>query len=102
MEWQRSSGVLLHPTCLPGPYGVGDLGQVARRFVDRLAESHQTWWQVLPLNPTDSGGSPYASPSAFAGNPLLIDLDDLLTRGWLAESDMEPLLEAVSGEADDE
>jgi len=68
----RAAGVLLHPTSLPGPYGIGDLGGSAYRWVDRLAQAKQTWWQMLPLNPTGLGDSPYSSFSAFAGNPLLV------------------------------
>src|SRR5471030_2588438 len=68
MERQRSSGILLHPTCLPG----GVLDEHAYRFVDWLVEAGQTWWQVLPLGPPDDTGSPYMSPSAFAGSPALV------------------------------
>ena len=64
----RSSGILLHPTSLPGPYGIGDLGDWAYRFVDWLAGNGQGIWQVLPLGPTSYGDSPYQSFSAFAGN----------------------------------
>ncbi len=80
---RRASGVLLHPTSLPGGQGIGDLGPTAFRFVDFLAESGQSFWQVLPLGPVAFGHSPYQSPSAFAGNPLLISLDQLLREGWL-------------------
>src|SRR5690349_23888354 len=79
----RASGILLHPTSLPGPYGVGDLGPSARQFIDFLAASGQTYWQILPLGPTGYGDSPYQTFSAFAGNPLLVSPrrlvdDDLL------------------------
>jgi 4-alpha-glucanotransferase len=77
MRFPRSSGILLHPTSLPGPWGIGDLGESARRFADFLAESGQTLWQVLPLGPTGYGDSPYQCFSALAGNPLLIALDPL-------------------------
>lgn len=77
MRFPRSSGILLHPTSLPGPFGIGDLGISARRFADFLAESGQTLWQVLPLGPTGYGDSPYQCFSALAGNPLLIALDRL-------------------------
>jgi len=77
MRFPRSSGILLHPTSLPGPYGIGDLGESARRFADFLAEAGQTLWQVLPLGPTGYGDSPYQCFSALAGNPLLIALDPL-------------------------
>src|ERR671939_2145589 len=68
----RASGVLLHPTSLPGPFGVGDLGPAAHAWIDTLAAAGQTWWQVLPVGPTGYGDSPYQSPSTFAGNPNLI------------------------------
>jgi len=77
MPSSRSSGILLHPTSLPGPFGVGDLGPEARRFVDYLASAGQSLWQVLPLGPTGYGDSPYQCFSALAGNPLLISLEDL-------------------------
>ena len=102
MKWQRSSGILLHPTSLPGSLGVGDLGAVARDFIDRISESDQRWWQVLPLHPTDFMGSPYAAPSAFAGNPILIDLEALVEDGLLEDADLDPVREACAGEADDE
>lgn len=82
----RRAGVLLHPTALPGGVGGGDLGLNARRFVDLLAESGISLWQVLPLGPTHVDGSPYQSLSAHAGNPLLIDLNNLVERGWLVLS----------------
>ncbi|MNK63249.1 4-alpha-glucanotransferase [compost metagenome] len=84
----RVSGVLLHPTCLPSPYGIGDLGPGAFRFVDWLAEMRQGLWQVLPLTPTSVGDSPYFSPSAFAGNPLLLSPDRLIEDGWLTPDDL--------------
>ena len=74
---KRGAGILLHPTSLPGPYGIGCLGESAFRFVDFLHRSKQKYWQVLPLGPTGYGHSPYASSSSFAGNPLLIDLDTM-------------------------
>jgi 4-alpha-glucanotransferase len=77
MVSRRSSGIVLHPTSLPGPLGIGDLGAEARRFVDYIASAGQTLWQVLPLGPTGFGDSPYQCFSALAGNPLLISLEDL-------------------------
>jgi 4-alpha-glucanotransferase len=74
---------LLHPTSLPGRHGIGDLGEEAHAFVHFLAATGQRWWQTLPLGPTGYGNSPYQSTSSFAGNPLLIDLDDLVRRKWL-------------------
>jgi 4-alpha-glucanotransferase len=83
----RSAGILLHPTSLPGPYGVGDLGPAARQWVDDLARAKQTWWQMLPLAPPGAGDSPYQAYSAFAGNPMLISPDDLLADGLVATTD---------------
>ncbi len=85
MTSPRSSGVLLHPTCLPGPFGIGDLGANAVEFIDLLAAAGQRLWQVLPLGPTGYGDSPYQCFSAFAGNPLLISLDLLIEQGLLTE-----------------
>ena len=82
----RTSGLLLHPTSLPGPWGIGDLGPEARAFVEFLVGAKQGLWQVLPLGPTGYGDSPYQCFSAFAGNPLLVSLDDLVERGLLARS----------------
>lgn len=80
---QRASGLVLHLTSLPGPHGSGDLGDEAHRFVDWLASAGQTLWQTLPVNPIGPGHSPYQSPSAFAGNGLLVALAPLVQRGWL-------------------
>src|ERR1700755_521882 len=77
----RSSGVLLHPTSLPGPFGIGDFGPVAYRWVETLAAMRQTWWQVLPLGPTGAGDSPYQSFSAFAGNVNLLSPESLQQDG---------------------
>jgi 4-alpha-glucanotransferase len=84
----RASGVLLHPTSLPGRYGIGDLGPEAYRFADWLAEAGQKIWQVLPLGPVGYGESPYQLFSAFAGNPMLISPDVLVKRGWLQTADL--------------
>jgi 4-alpha-glucanotransferase len=83
VELSRLSGVLLHPTSLPGPYGIGDLGSEADRFIAFLRRSGQRVWQVLPLGPTGYGNSPYQTFSAFAGNPLLLSLELLRQEGWL-------------------
>lgn len=91
MQHPRSSGVLLHPTSLPGRYGIGDLGEWAYRFVDWLVEAEQSIWQVLPLGPTSYGDSPYQSPSTFAGNPNLISFDKLIGDGYLVEGDFRDL-----------
>ncbi len=90
MRLPRASGILLHPTSLPGPHGAGDLGPAAYHFVDWLAGAGQKLWQILPLGGIGPGNSPYMSPSAFAGNVLLIDLADLAARGWLAPEDLAP------------
>jgi 4-alpha-glucanotransferase len=84
----RKSGVLLHPTSLPGPHGIGELGNEALRFLDFLAGAGQRLWQVLPLGPTGYGDSPYQCFSAFAGNPLLISLDALVEQGLLRRQDV--------------
>jgi 4-alpha-glucanotransferase len=84
----RSSGVLLHPTSLPGRFGIGDLGASAHEFVEWLSAAGQRLWQVLPLGPTGYGDSPYQCFSAFAGNPLLIALDVLIEEGLLEHSDL--------------
>jgi len=88
MKFPRASGILLHPTSLPGPYGIGDFGPEAYRFADFLHESGCRLWQVLPLNPTGYGDSPFQSFSASAGNPLLISLEKLVDKGVLAKSDL--------------
>lgn len=83
------SGVLVHPTCFPSPYGIGDLGQGAYDFIDFLEAAGQTLWQVLPLGPTGFGDSPYQSFSAFAGQPLLISPEKLLEVGLLTQEDID-------------
>lgn len=95
----RSAGLLLHPTSLPGPYGGGDLGPEARKFVDFLARAGQSWWQLLPLNQPGpaSCGSPYQALSAFAGNVALLSPDDLVADGWLPQADLEPLPKGGAG-----
>ncbi len=85
----RSSGILLHPSSLPGNYGIGDLGDAAHRFVDWLEAQGQSIWQVLPLGPTSYGDSPYQTLSAFAGNPNLISLDKLVEDGLLEKGDLK-------------
>src|SRR5215475_5030605 len=88
MTFPRASGILLHPTSLPGRFGIGDLGAEAYAFADFLAASGQSLWQVLPLGPTGYGDSPYACYSAFAGNTLLISPQWLLEEGWLDQDDL--------------
>ena len=88
---ERTAGILLHPTSLPGPHGIGELGPEALRFVEFLQEAEQRLWQVLPLGPADAGGSPYSAGSAFAGNPLLISTDRLVRDGLLTRDAMKPV-----------
>lgn len=85
---QRASGILLHPTSLPGPYGIGTLGKAATDFIDFLVIAKQKYWQILPLGPTGYADSPYQCYSAHAGNPNLIDLDILVSEGLLEASDL--------------
>lgn len=85
----RCAGVLLPVFSLPGPYGIGTMGRQARDFVDFLAAAGQSYWQILPLVPPGEGESPYMSPSTFAGNPLLIDLDELAEEGLLTPQELE-------------
>ena len=84
---QRGAGILLSITSLPSLHGIGTIGREAYDFVDLLAEMKQSYWQVLPLGPTGYGDSPYQSFSAFAGNPYLIDLDELVRQGLLTEEE---------------
>jgi len=81
MKRERQTGILLHPTSLPGPYGIGDIGREAYRFVDFLVDAGVEIWQILPLGPTGYGNSPYSARSSFAGNELLISPDLLRDRG---------------------
>jgi len=87
MELPRAFGILLHPTSLPGPWVCGVLGKEAKSFLNWLSEARARFWQVLPLGPTGFGDSPYQSFSAFAGNPYLIDPEDLMRRGWLPKEE---------------
>jgi 4-alpha-glucanotransferase len=85
----RATGVLLHVTSLPSPYGIGDVGPAALAWVDCLYEAGQSWWQALPLGPTGYGNSPYQCLSSFAGNGLLISPDGLIEDGLLRASDCQ-------------
>ena len=100
MTFPRASGVLLHPTSFPGPFGIGDLGPEAYKFVTFLSDSSQRLWQVLPLGPTGYGDSPYACYSAFAGNTLLISPERLVTEGLLSESDLTEYISEASDRID--
>ncbi len=97
---KRKSGVLLHITCLPSNFGIGDLGPEAYSFANFLARSQQSVWQVLPLNPTTIGNSPYYSPSAFAGNPLLISPEKMIDDGLLGHGDVKPVPKFESAHVD--
>ena len=86
---KRSCGILMHISSLPSPYGIGTFGKEAERFADWLKSAGQKYWQVLPIGPTGYADSPYQPFSSFAGNPLLIDPDDLVESGWLAKSSLD-------------
>ncbi len=100
MTAPRMSGILLHPTSLPGRWGIGDLGPSARAFADFLGAAGQRLWQVMPLGPTGYGDSPYQCFSAFAGNPLLVSPDDLLVDGLLAAADLADIPPFPDGHVD--
>jgi 4-alpha-glucanotransferase len=91
MSFERSSGILLHPTSLPSLGGIGDLGPAAYAFVDFLHSAKQSLWQVLPLSPVGLGNSPYSAISAFAGNPFLISLELLAKHGWIDATELKKL-----------
>lgn len=100
MSFARASGILLHPTSLPGRFGIGDLGPEAYAFADFLSEGSQQLWQMLPLGPTGYGDSPYACYSAFAGNPLLVSPELLVEEGLLAKDDLDNLAHLPTGLVD--
>ena len=87
-HYPHEAGVLLHPTSLPSKYGIGDLGKEAYKFIDLLQQVGQKVWQLLPLGPVDYGCSPYQSPSAFAGNEMLVDVEALVEAGLLKTADI--------------
>ena len=89
MNFPRTSGILLHPTSLPGEYGIGDLGPEAYEFINFLEAAHQQYWQILPLGPTGYGDSPYQCFSAFAGNTLLISPEKLVEDGFLTQDQVD-------------
>ena len=86
---ERASGILLHITSLPSPYGIGNLGREAYRFIDFLKKAGQRYWQILPISPTGYGDSPYQAFSVFAGNPYLIDPEQLMENGWLTKKEAD-------------
>ncbi len=100
MIFPRASGILLHPTSLPGDFGIGDLGSQAFRFVDFLAAAGQTYWQILPLGPTGYGDSPYQCFSAFAGNTLMISPEMLIEDGLITADDLADKPQFVSYKVD--
>ena len=91
---KRGSGVLLHVTSLDSRYGIGDMGPAAYSFADSLSDAEQSFWQILPLSPTEPrhANSPYYSTSAFAGNPILVSPEKLVEEGLLSKNDIKPLL----------
>ena len=89
MTQQRASGILLHISSLPSPYGIGDLGGEAYRFVEFLQKAGQTYWQILPTNPTSYGDSPYQALSTFAGNPYFINVEELAGEGLLLWEELQ-------------
>ena len=100
MNSQRGSGILLHPTSLPGRFGIGDIGGEAYRFVDFLAAAGQSFWQIMPLGPSGYGDSPYASTSAFAGNVNLVSPEGLVEAGLLADGDIQETGGLPAGQVD--
>jgi 4-alpha-glucanotransferase len=100
MNFPRASGILLHPTSLPGRFGIGDIGLEAYAFADFLSNAGQSLWQVLPLGPTGYGDSPYACYSAFAGNTLLISPEQLVTDGLLTNDDLTTMPSLPADEVD--
>ena len=100
MRFERASGILLHPTSLPGPYGIGDLGPGAHRWLEFLAACGCKYWQILPLGPTGYGDSPYQCFSAFAGNPYLISPDALAQDDLLSAQDLEDLPDFPASQVD--
>jgi len=100
VRFERSAGVLLHPTCLPSPHGIGDLGPGARAYLEWLAAAGVGWWQVLPLHPPGPGWSPYSALSTLAGSPLLVSLEDLVADGLLEPGDLEGYPALPAGRVD--
>ncbi|MDE7395385.1 MAG: 4-alpha-glucanotransferase, partial [Clostridiales bacterium] len=95
MKSIKNCGILLPVSALPSPYGIGDLGDAAIRFVDFLVQAGQSYWQILPIGPTSYGDSPYQSNSAYAGNPYFVSLDALRAQGLLTEEECAEYAAAV-------
>jgi 4-alpha-glucanotransferase len=89
--FKRSSGILLHPTSLPGPYGIGEIGDAAMTFVDSMARADQTLWQILPINATGNNASPYSATTTFAANAVMIDIASLIGLGLLSDAEVSHL-----------
>src|SRR3982750_3126811 len=89
MRMTRACGILLHPTSLPGRFGIGDLGPSAESFVEFLSATGQRWWQMLPLGPTGFGNSPYQSHSSYAGNRQLLSPERMVEDGLLTPEDLD-------------
>src|SRR5215510_13207402 len=100
MNFPRASGILLHPTSLPGRFAIGDLGPAAYRFADFLVASGQRLWQVLPLGPTGYGDSPYACYSAFAGNTMLVSPERLVEAGLLSQIELDQVPQVAGDKVD--
>ncbi|MEN6633344.1 MAG: 4-alpha-glucanotransferase, partial [Candidatus Polarisedimenticolia bacterium] len=100
MDFPRSAGVLLHPTSLPGPYGIGDLGPAAHAYVDWLADAGAAYWQVLPVNPPGPASCPYTAHSTFAGATILVSPETMLADGLVAAADLEGAPDRAPDESD--
>jgi 4-alpha-glucanotransferase len=91
MAFDRASGILLHPTSLPGPYGMGEIGRAARQFIDALARAGQSYWQILPINATGNDASPYSATTTFGANIIMLDIAALVELKLLSEEEVAPL-----------
>ena len=91
LKSKKTSGILLHISSLPGPYGIGEIGPEAKLFIDDLEKMGQHYWQILPTNYPETCNSPYDTNSAFAQNPLLLSLDVLIEDGLITRMDLEPI-----------
>jgi 4-alpha-glucanotransferase len=100
MPFDRSSGILLHPTSLPGPYGMGEIGKAAFQFVDDLARAKQRIWQILPINSTGNNASPYSATTTFAANAVMIDVEGLVGLGLLSAEEVAPLKDLPQDKVD--